>query len=323
MDKERLKKLLKIDQKKEQVKKIEKRMADPDFWQNRERATELSQRMAQIKEIIQKFEESDTADSQTELETQALLQGKYDHRNAFLTISAGTGGVDAQDWAEMLLRVYLRFAESQGWIAKILNKKTGKEAGIKNATLSIKGMLAYGYLKAESGVHRLVRKSPFNAQNLRQTSFALVDVIPEIENKEIELKNKDLKFETFRASGPGGQSVNTTDSAVRVTYLPSNDSVSVQNEKSQLQNKRVAVKILAAKLARRKEEEQKIKLQKAKGEIKTAKWGNQIRSYVLDPYQQVKDHRTGESSKDVDSVLDGRILPFIKTYLREVKRLKN
>lgn len=312
-----MKKLLKIEEKEKQIKEIEAEMTEPGFWQDQKKATELSQKLTEIKEIVERFKKAKTEKELAELETKALLQGKYDQANAFLTVSAGTGGIDAQDWAEMLLRMYLRFAENQGWAKRILNKKAGKEAGIKNAIVSIKGPLVYGYLKAESGVHRLVRKSPFNAQNLRQTSFALVDVIPEIETKEVELKDEDLKIETFRASGPGGQSVNTTDSAVRVTYLPTKETVSVQNEKSQLQNKRVALKILGAKLAQRKEEEQKAEVKKVQGEVKTAKWGNQIRSYVLDPYQQVKDHRTELTIKDVKSVLDGKIYPFIKAYLKQ------
>ncbi len=317
MEKKELAKLLKIKEKKAQIKEIEREMAEPSFWQNRKRAREISQKLTGLKDLVERFEKAETEKDLAQLETQALLQGKYDQSNVYLTISAGTGGTDAQDWAEMLLRIYLRFAESQGWSAKILAKKDGKEAGIKDATIYIKSPQAFGYLKAESGVHRLVRKSPFNAQHLRQTSFALVDVVPEVECKEVELKDEEIKVETFRASGPGGQSVNTTDSAVRVTHLPTKERVSVQNEKSQLQNKKIALKILAAKLTQAKEQEQKTEVQKARGELKIAKWGNQIRSYVLDPYQQVKDHRTNKTIKNVKSVLDGNIYPFIEAYLKK------
>ena len=201
--------------------------------------------------------------------------------------------------------------------AKVLSKTSGGEAGIKNASLYVSGELAYGYLKAEAGVHRLVRKSPFNSKNLRQTSFALVEVTPEVTDKEIEIKDEDIKIDTFRASGHGGQSVNTTDSAVRITYLPAKISVSCQNERSQLQNKQTAMKILKSKIAKIKEEQKEQEIENIQGEVKTAKWGNQIRSYVFDPYRLVKDHRTNYEEKNVGKVLDGDIKQFIESFLKK------
>jgi len=320
MDKKELGELLKISEKEEQIKEIEALMAKPAFWKERNKATKISQKLTQIKSLIANFDNAQTDSELAKLETQAILQGKYDQHNAYLVISAGTGGVDAQDWVEMLLRMYLRFSKNQGWNAKIIDKRAGKEAGLKNVTIFVQGGSVFGYLKSESGVHRLVRKSPFNAQNLRQTSFALVEVMPEIEEKEVNLKDKDLKIETFRSSGPGGQSVNTTDSAVRITHIPTKVTVKMQNEKSQLKNKQLALKILAAKLATVREKVSKKAAQQARGKLKTANWGNQIRSYVLDPYQQVKDHRTEKTIKQFYKVLDGDIYPFINSYLKQEKK---
>jgi len=248
-----------------------------------------------------------------------FLNGPYDKNNAILSLHAGAGGTDACDWTEMLLRMYQRFAEKKKWKVFLIDQSRGSEAGIKSATLEIIGSYAYGFLKSESGVHRLVRISPFDAEKMRHTSFALVDVLPEIPNPKIEIKEKDLKIETFRASGHGGQNVQKVESAVRITHLPTKITVSCQVERSQHQNKERAMKILFSKLyqftqAKKEEEKERIR-----GRILPASWGYQIRSYVLHPYKMVKDHRTNYEESNPQKVLDGGLDKFIETYLKNKK----
>lgn len=251
------------------------------------------------------------------LEFAVLFSGEQDNGNAIISIHAGTGGVDAMDFANMLLRLYLRFCERHGFSAKIVDETAGSEAGIKSATIEVSGAYAYGWLRSENGVHRLVRISPYDAEKMRHTSFALVEVLPEVaEVKDLELKDEDLKIEVFRAGGHGGQSVNTTDSAVRITHIPSGLHVKCQNERSQVQNRATAMKILKAKLAKFYQEKADADLQKFKGEHRKAEWSNQSRSYVLQPYRLVKDHRTEHETNDTERVLNGEIDDFVEAYLK-------
>ncbi len=252
------------------------------------------------------------------LRLKVLLDGEYDSNNAVLSIQAGAGGTDAQDWAEILLRMYTRWSERKGFKVKTLYYNADTEGGIKSVTLLIEGENAYGYLKVEKGVHRLVRISPFDSSGKRHTSFASIDVMPEIEeDSNIEIDPDDIRIDTFRAGGAGGQHVNKTDSAVRITHLPTNIIVNCQNERSQLQNKEVAMRMLIGKLMEIKKEEHKENLKEIKGEYGQIAWGSQIRSYVFHPYSMVKDHRTGEEVGNVDKVLDGDIDIFISAKLLE------
>lgn len=250
-----------------------------------------------------------------------LFSSKYDRLNAILSIHAGTGGVDAQDWAEILERMYLRFAEKKGWFTEILDRNPGGEAGIKSVTIRISGAWAYGYLRSEGGVHRLVRISPFDAEAMRHTSFALAEVIPELPAaEEMEIREENLEFSAFRSSGPGGQNVNKTSSAVRLTHKPTGLTVTCQSERSQHQNRENALSILKAKLYKLREAEKEKEELKLRGEAQKAEWGKQIRSYVMQPYQLVKDHRTNFSTADIKAVLDGQLDGFMEEYLRQDKK---
>lgn len=333
---------LDLSDKKVELTKLDEQLADPSVWQDSTAAQELSKRAAALRAQIEPWEElnnqiNDTAellamgdDSLTKevsqqietLETELigrkkelLFKGKYDDHNAILRITAGVGGTDAQDWAEILERMYLRWAEKAGMNTSNVERSTGEEAGIKTSVIEVTGPYAYGKLKSENGVHRLVRLSPFNSDNLRQTSFALVEVLPQIDApEEVQIDDKDLKIDVYRAGGHGGQSVNTTDSAVRVTHLPTNIVVAIQNERSQLQNKETALKILRSKLAQLQLEQHTETISDLQaGE--SANWGSQIRNYVLHPYTLVKDTRTKYEEKDAQKVLDGKIDGFIESYL--------
>lgn len=340
--------ILALDTVKKQIGALEYEVSAPDFWSDPERAKNESQKLAELKKEYEQWnglrmelmdvqdilrmaaEEKDTSvegDAQTtlerlekrylELEFTLMFSGDYDGKNAILSIHAGAGGTDAQDWAEMLMRMFFRYAERKGWKVKLLDESRGGEAGIKSATFEITGRYAYGHLKSEHGVHRLVRQSPFNSDALRQTSFALVEVVPEIdESIDIDIKPDDLRIDTFMSGGKGGQSVNTAYSAVRIVHLPTKITVSCQNERSQSQNKETAMKILKSKLVKLKEEELQKEKQKLRGEYQSAEWGNQIRSYVIHPYHMVKDHRTSVETADTDAVLDGDLDRFIEGYLR-------
>jgi peptide chain release factor 2 len=324
-------------------RELDEQAARPDFWNDAQAAQEIVKQQAKLERRLKPWQqlqksvsdaveliamgdaalESDLSvqimqakEQFTALKDELKLAGPYDDYDAILNIYAGAGGTDAQDWAQMLLRMYVRWAEKQGYDVKTIDESAGDEAGIKSVTLEISGTFAYGKLKGEHGVHRLVRLSPFNSDNLRQTSFAKVDVLPKVDRPEaLEIDDKDLRIDVYRAGGHGGQSVNTTDSAVRVTHIPTGITVAIQNERSQLQNKEVALTILRSRLIQLQMEQHKEKLDELKGPNQSAEWGNQIRSYVLHPYKQVKDLRTRYETSDTDGVLDGNVDPFIEAYL--------
>ncbi len=261
---------------------------------------------------------SEVAETVENMRLQALLKGKYDKLNAILTLHAGAGGTEACDWTEMLYRMYICYAEKNGYTITELDRLDGDEAGIKSVSFKVEGENAYGYLKAEKGVHRLVRISPFDANKRRHTSFASLEVMPEIiDDEEIKINPEDLRIDTYRSSGAGGQHINKTDSAIRITHIPTGIVVSCQNERSQTQNKEMAMRMLTSKLLEKREAERMERDQDIKGEIKKIEWGSQIRSYVFCPYTLVKDHRTGYETGDVQSVMDGNIQGFINDYLKK------
>lgn len=308
--------LLHIPAKQAKAAHIKQQMTDPSFWTDHEKAGKLSQELSHLEDLLTRFELAEKTEDFDELEEEVAFGGTHDDSSAFLSVHAGAGGTEAQDWAEMLERMYLRWAEKNGFKATQIDESRGEEAGIKSATLQIKGFRAYGKLKSENGVHRLVRISPFDADKARHTSFALVEVVPEVDKSDYVIDPKDLKIDVYRAGGHGGQGVNTTDSAVRITHLPTKIVVTCQNERSQLQNKIQAMKILQGKLQLLDDERLRINEQNIKGEPMLAAWGNQIRSYVLQPYQLVKDNRTGFETAAVDKVLDGEINGLIEAYVK-------
>ncbi len=319
---EELKTILKIDEKKAKISAIQSEMNEPNFWVNTESSKNKTQEMSNLQKNVDEFENAKTDEDIKKLELKTLLSGKYDQNNAILSIHAGAGGTEAQDWAEMLLRMFERYAERRSFKYEILEISPGGEVGVKSAILKVSGPYCFGFLKSEAGVHRLVRISPFDSDKARHTSFALIEVIPEIvDSSEVNIDEKDLRVDVYRASGHGGQGVNTTDSAVRITHIPSNIVVSCQNERSQLQNKASAMKVLQSKLLVLRLKKQKDEEIKLRGEHLSAGWGNQIRSYVLHPYKQVKDHRTGYTSTNPDSVLNGNLDELIESYLKKGKNV--
>ncbi|HEY6736815.1 MAG TPA: peptide chain release factor 2 [Candidatus Saccharimonadia bacterium] len=340
---------LRLDDDRTAIPRLAAQAAAPDFWSDPAAAARVSQELAtlerhvadwdqlamnvaearelagleqaasqpdpaMVEQIRELYDSAATEFGQREFELK--LSGPHDRSGAIVEIHAGTGGTDAQDWAAMLERMYLRWAERAGFGVALLSSSPGEEAGLKSTTFEITGPYAYGKLKGEAGVHRLVRLSPFNADNLRQTSFALVEVLPQLElTSELEIDPKDLRIDVYRSSGHGGQSVNTTDSAVRITHLPTGIVVAIQNERSQLQNREKALAVLRARLTALMEAEHKASLAELRASDKAAEWGNQIRNYVLHPYTKVKDVRTGHETADAAGTLDGAIDPFIDAYL--------
>ena len=323
-------------------------MQAPDFWNDPERSNQKMRESKSLKDIVETikglesqyedimtliemgYEDNDPAiipDISEELETfkatfenirvSTLLSGEYDRNNAILRLNAGAGGTESCDWCSMLYRMYTRWAERKGFALEVLDYLDGEEAGIKSVTFQINGENAYGYLKSEKGVHRLVRISPFNAQGKRQTSFVSLDVMPDIEEDlDVEVKDEDIRIDTYRSSGAGGQHINKTSSAIRITHFPTGIVVTCQNERSQHMNKDKAMQMLKAKLYMLKQEENAEKLSDIRGDVKEIGWGNQIRSYVMQPYTMVKDHRTNEESGNVGAVLDGELDLFINAYLK-------
>ena len=330
------------------IAELDKSMEEPGFWDDPEKSTRLVREAKQLKDEVDTFksleqayediqvmiqmgnEENDPslvpevqemmdefAKTLENMRLKLLLSGEYDHNNAILRLNAGAGGTESCDWCSMLYRMYCRWADQKGYQYEVLDYLDGEEAGIKSVTIQINGENAYGYLRSEHGVHRLVRISPFNAAGKRQTSFVSCDVMPEIEEDlDVEINPDDIRVDTYRSSGAGGQHINKTSSAIRITHFPTGIVVTCQNERSQFQNKDKAMQMLKAKLYMLKQQEQAAKAAGIRGDIKEIGWGSQIRSYVLQPYTMVKDHRTGEETGNVDAVLDGGIDPFISAYLK-------
>jgi peptide chain release factor 2 len=335
---------LNADKLQAEIAALQAKMAMPDFWNDVQAAQATAQRESRLRNQLEPWlalqselkdalelaragdaslhdelahQLTDLDNIYASLKQDLLFSGRYDDHDAILRLSAGVGGTDAQDWTHMLLRMYTRWAEQNDMKTELIEESPGEEAGLKSATLSISGPYAYGKLKSEHGTHRLVRLSPFNADSLRQTSFALVEVLPQIDAPdEVQIDEKELRIDVFRAGGHGGQSVNTTDSAVRITHIPTNTVVSIQNERSQLQNKETAMKILRSKLAQLQLEQHKEQLADLKA-TKSADWGSQIRNYVLHPYTLVKDTRTGYETNNAQNVLDGNLGGFIEAYLTQ------
>ncbi|NBH97686.1 peptide chain release factor 2 [Anaerotruncus sp. 1XD22-93] len=339
---------LDLANKEKRIQELERKMEEPDFWDKPEESQEAMKTLKDLKSDIETFqalkeqyeeietliemanEENDTSlipEIQETLEAfistydniriKTLLSGEYDKDSAILTLHAGAGGTESCDWAGMLYRMFCRWADKKGYSVEVLDYLDGDEAGIKSVTFQVNGENAYGYLKSEKGVHRLVRISPFNAAGKRQTSFVSCDVMPDIEEDlDIEIREEDLRIDTYRSSGAGGQHINKTSSAIRITHLPTNIVVQCQNERSQFQNKDKAMQMLKAKLYLLKQQENAEKVSGIRGEIKEIGWGSQIRSYVLQPYTMVKDHRTGAETGNVDSVLDGSLDLFMNAYLK-------
>ena len=345
---EELRLSLDLDKKEKTIQELEAEMETGDFWSDPEKAqdimkrvkglkdtmasyTELTEAMEDISTMIEMGNEENDASlipeikemldafeaSFDKMKIQTLFSGEYDSDNAIVTLHAGAGGTESCDWAGMLYRMYTKWAESHGFKTEVLDYLDGDEAGIKSITFEVNGENAFGYLKSEKGVHRLVRISPFNAAGKRQTSFASCDVMPDIEEDlSVEIADEDIRIDTYRSSGAGGQHINKTDSAIRITHIPTGVVVQCQNERSQHKNKDKAMQMLKAKLYLIKEQENKEKLSDIRGEVSDNGWGNQIRSYVMQPYTMVKDHRTNEESGNVDAVMDGNIDPFINAYLK-------
>ncbi|MCP8617613.1 peptide chain release factor 2 [Salirhabdus salicampi] len=339
---------LDLSVKKDRIAELEQEMTTPDFWDNQDKAQKVINEVNSIKELVQSFEKNEEAlenleanyelvkdeddpelreeleeevklltDELNQFELQMLLSDPYDRNNAILELHPGAGGTESQDWASMLLRMYTRWAEKKGFKVETMDYLPGDEAGVKSVTLLIKGHNAYGYLKAEKGIHRLVRISPFDSSGRRHTSFVSCEVMPEFDDDvEVDVKTEDLKIDTYRSSGAGGQHVNTTDSAVRITHVPTNTVVTCQSERSQIKNREKAMKMLKAKLYQLEIERKQQELDEIRGEQKDIGWGSQIRSYVFHPYSMVKDHRTNVEVGNVQGVMDGELGPFIDAYLR-------
>ena len=333
-----------LAEKQDEIAKLEKRASSPDFWDIPEQAQKVMQRLSSLKDEVERWntlsrrvqdarelaslgDDSLSAELESETETLErdidrlefllLFSGPSDREDAILSLHAGAGGTDAQDWTEMMLRMYLRWAESNGYGTEIIDRLYGDEAGIKRVTLTVSGAYAYGNLRSERGVHRLVRLSPFDAAHRRHTSFTLVEVWPDIaEDISVTIDPSDLEIETFRASSAGGQHMQKNETAVRITHTPTDITVSCQNERSQAQNRETAMRVLRARLVQLEEEKQQEEIDELKGEHIEARWGNQIRSYVLHPYHMVKDHRSGYESGNTEAVLDGELDGFMEAYLR-------